>query len=87
MFRDLLKSLSKSEQDAFCELTKTSWDTMLVKYMPASITQRSVPRRERFETLLIAINTIRPNSITREQLAAYFYAAPAGQDGQEQDAA
>lgn len=55
--------------------------------MPAHIINRRLPRRDRFETLLSAINTIRPGSISREQLAVYFYAAPAGQDGQETDAA
>ena len=88
MFRDFLKSLSDAEQAQFCNITGTSWETITRKYMPASLDRRSVPRRDRFETLLNAINTIRPGSISREQLASYFYAAPSGQDrGQGADAA
>ena len=81
MFREILKSFSDEEKAEFSKVAQISWDTMTVKYMPASLDRRSVPRRDRFETLLNAINTIRPGSISREQLASYFYAAPAGQDG------
>lgn len=87
MFRKILKSLNEAEQAQFCKMANTSWDTVRLKYMPAHIINRRLPRRDRFETLLSAINTIRPGSISREQLAVYFYAAPAGQDGQETDAA
>jgi hypothetical protein len=87
MFREILKSLSDDERKALCIKAGVSWATVQMKYMPAPLSLRSVPRRDRFETLLSAINTIRPGSISREQLAVYFYAAPAGQDGQETDAA
>jgi hypothetical protein len=87
MFRKILKNLSDSEREAFCSLVGSSWGTVSVKYMSETPLNRRLPRRDRFETLLSAINTIRPGSISREQLAVYFYAAPAGQDGQETDAA
>lgn len=87
MLRDILSTFNEDEQIRFCNLVGTSWNVICTKYLRADAADRAKPRTPRFETLLTAINTVRPGSISREQLASYFYAAPAGQDGQGADAA
>ena len=76
MLRELLSDFTHCEQDELCRLAGTSWNTISVKYLRSDPANRAKPRSPRFEELLTAINTVRPGSITREQLAAYFYAAP-----------
>lgn len=88
MLKDTLSTFTEAEQAKFCCLVGTSWNVISTKYLRTDSMDRAKPRQPRFETLLNAINTIRPGSISREQLASYFYAAPAGQDrGQGADAA
>ena len=82
MLRTIFKEFSKSEKHQFCELLNASEDTVRVKYMSPKSGLRKKPSQERFDAMLAAANKIRPNSINREELAAYFYAA-SDQTGQE----
>ena len=78
MLRDIIYNFSPAERAQLCELIGTSEETLQTKYLSPDPHQRSIPRRGRFEEILAAINTVRPSAVTRAQLAAYFYAAPAG---------
>lgn len=82
MLRTIFRAFSKSEKRRFCEVLNASEDTVRVKYMSPKASLRKKPSHDRFAAMLVAANEIRPNSINREELAAYFYAAP-DQTGQE----
>ena len=82
MLRTIFKAFSKTEKQKFCELLSASEDTVRVKYMSPKAALRRKPSQDRFDAMLAAANEIRPNSINREELAAYFYAA-SDQTGQE----
>jgi len=82
MLRTIFMALSKSEKHQFCEKLSASEDTVRVKYMSPKASLRKKPSQYRFDAMLVAANEIRPNSINREELAAYFYAAP-DKTGQE----
>jgi len=83
MLRDFFFGLTDEQSENFCRLVGTSEDTIRVKYLSGNPKLRKKPGGDRFEKLLSAANQIKPGSITREGLAAYFYAAPA-RTGQEE---
>lgn len=88
MLRAFFSDLSEQEKCRFGALAGVSEDTMHAKYLSPNPVRRSTPRRKRFEQILRAAEQVRPGELTREQLAAYFYAAPARTGtGQEAEAA
>ncbi len=82
MLRRFYYSLSSEEKLRFCKATKASKSSVQNKYLSPQPALRQLPHKQRFTAMLVAANEIRPNSINREELAAYFYAAP-DQTGQE----
>lgn len=75
MFRDFFLSLNQSDRDRFCSDAGITIKTLQAKYLSPNPRLRMKPSSERFDAMLAAANDIRPGCITREQLAAYFYAA------------
>lgn len=82
MLRDFYSSLSIDEKLEFCKAVKASKSSVQNKYLSPKAALRRKPSQDRFDAMLAAANKIRPNSINREELAAYFYAA-SDQTGQE----
>ncbi len=76
MLRELWKELSDNERAEFMSSAGITAG-MMKKYTRNNPNERPKPGTTRFERLLSAANKLRPGAITREQLAAYFYAAPA----------
>lgn len=82
MLRKFYSSLTTDEKLKFCKAVKASKCSVQNKYLSPKPALRQLPHKQRFDAMLVAANEIRPNSINREELAAYFYAAP-DQTGQE----
>ena len=74
MLREFWDSLSDLEKLSFRQSAQIG-PGMLKKYLRPEPRLRVKPSNERFDAMLAAANDIRPGCISREQLAAYFYAA------------
>lgn len=75
MFREIFNSFSQSDRERFCSQAEITPATLRAKYLSPNPRLRMKPAQDRFDAMLAAANDIRPGCITREQLAAYFYAA------------
>lgn len=82
MLRKFYYGLTHEERLEFCEAVGTARSSIQNKYLSPNPVLRKKPSHDRFTAMLVAANKIRPNSINREELAAYFYAA-SDQTGQE----
>lgn len=88
MFKEFYSGLSADEERAFQEAIGASAAVIQNKYLSPEPSHRQLPRKKRFEQILTFAEQVRPGELTREQLAAYFYAAPARTGtGQEAEAA
>lgn len=74
MLREFWQSLSDMEKAEFSNKTGVK-PGMLKKYLSPSPTARPKPSQSRFNRILSQANEMRPACFTRDQLAAYFYAA------------
>tara|TARA_B110000196_G_scaffold314021_1_gene321617 strand:- start:1922 stop:2161 length:240 start_codon:yes stop_codon:yes gene_type:complete len=76
MLRKFYYSLTNEERLGFCKAIGATKSSIQNKYMSPNPELRKKPSHDRFAAMLLAANEISPNSINREELAAYFYAAP-----------
>jgi hypothetical protein len=76
MLRDIFKQLSDDERAKLARLAGTSEVSLRYHYLSPNPALRKIPRRSRFESLLSALNSVRPGCISRSELAAFFYEEP-----------
>lgn len=81
MFRSFWKGLTEPQRKSFLAMSGVTPGVMK-RYLRVNSEDRSKPGQDRFDLMLEAANTIKPNAISRAQLAEYFYAAP-GRTGQD----